>query len=809
MNKVILLSLLCFAIVLHPATSLSQTPQQMPGINAPIDMEKLYLHTDRQYYFQGDTLRFKGYYLNGQTQRLDPGYCNMYLDLINDAGNILLSQMYSLEKGLTMGQVPLSDNLKPGSYFLRAYTDRQKQIGEDAFFHLSFQLSKIQSTLDQPAASVREANFLELDLAFLPEGGYLLEGVLNTVGIKVVGSSGKNLQVEGEIRDEEDKTVANFHTAYQGMDTLRFRPERGKRYHIVLVNHPQFTYTIDDVKKRGIKLECIGENDKEFLFRVTSNAPTFNGKYYVFAIMHRGSLLYEQEFVLKNSEFPIKVDREALPAGINRLILLDASLTPLSERLFFSPNPVVNHIRIESDQYAYNTRSPVEIRLSDEEVLGGMGWSSLSMSVVNEHAVEKNGSKLDILSWLLIDSELKGVIESPSDFFVDNSGLSSSEKLNLLMLTQGWSRYLWNTLPEEEPEYEVWRADGITLSGNVRKAMSKKPVQNGLVNCTLYGQHGFMSESTSTDVKGNFLFPDLFFTDTAALFIQGFNQKGKLYTEVFLDPLHEKSTGVSPGYLPTKTRFDDFPVSLYQQQYYNDVALRDYLIASGSILLEEVSITRKYTPPADGHYRIYSKPSTSFKLTEKDLMYNNVEQYIQAKLGALAYSLRNSFTENSSSHLVLLNMIETEWDIVKTIPISDVDEVDYIKQYDNAAYIFGVRGGNGVISVFTKKGGDQFVRTYVQGTVSKRITGFSAYREFYYPKYTPENLSSEKPDWRITLHWDPDILTADGKAVVSFYTSDDISRYRIMVEGITSTGEVCLGSSEFVVSGDHAGLATH
>ncbi|TFH28479.1 MAG: hypothetical protein E4H10_00100, partial [Bacteroidia bacterium] len=536
MKKAILLPSLCILFILLPLTTLSQPSQQMPGINDPINIEKLYLHTDRQYYFLGDSLRFKGYYLNGRTQQLSPGFCKMYLELINDSGEILLSRMYAIEKGVTMGQIPLAETMKPGQYLLRAYTDSQKRIGEDAFFHLSFKVSKVQSTLDQPTLGVSQASIAAVDLAFLPEGGFLLEDRMNTVGIKTVGPSGKSVQVKGKILDDEGNTMASFLTAYKGMATILFRPEKGKKYHIALENYPDFNYQIGDIKKRGIKLEFIGESDTEFLFRVTTNAQAFQDKRYVFAIMHRGTLVYDQEFVLKNTDFPIKVAHEALPAGINRLILLDASLTPLSERLCFSPNPEVNHIQIESDRYAYSTRSPVEIKLSDEEDLGKMGWSSLSMSVVSEHAVDNKLGNLDILSWLLIDSELKGAIESPSDFFIDDDTLSSREKLNLLMLTQGWSRYLWNTLPEEDLQYDFLQADGITLSGHVRKAMSKKPVRNGLVSCIIYSNKGFLNESTTTDELGNFLFPDLYFTDTVALFLQGFNQRGKLYTEIFLDP---------------------------------------------------------------------------------------------------------------------------------------------------------------------------------------------------------------------------------------------------------------------------------
>jgi len=97
---------------------------------------------------------------------------------------------------------------------------------------------------------------------------------------------------------------------------------------------------------------------------------------------------------------------------------------------------------------------------------------------------------------------------------------------------------------------------------------------------------------------------------------------------------------------------------------------------------------------------------------------------------------------------------------------------------------------------------------YVQGTLSERILGFSTYREFYTPVYTPENIDSEKPDRRITLYWNPDITTREGQAEVSFFTSDDFSRYKVIVEGITNTGEVCLGNSEILVASEHAVLLT-
>ena len=152
--------------------------------------------------------------------------------------------------------------------------------------------------------------------------------------------------------------------------------------------------------------------------------------------------------------------------------------------------------------------------------------------------------------------------------------------------------------------------------------------------------------------------------------------------------------------------------------------------------------------------------------------------------------------------LFLVNGFQVSKDIFLSIPMSDIDIVEVLKNPGEIG-IFGSGGGNGVISVLTKKGGEEHINPYSPGTIAKRIAGYSSFREFYSPIYTPENIDSEKPDRRITLYWNPNINTEHGKASISFFTSDEISCYKIFVEGITQIGEICLGISEFVVSKDH------
>jgi hypothetical protein len=49
------------------------------------------------------------------------------------------------------------------------------------------------------------------------------------------------------------------------------------------------------------------------------------------------------------------------------------------------------------------------------------------------------------------------------------------------------------------------------------------------------------------------------------------------------------------------------------------------------------------------------------------------------------------------------------------------------------------------------------------------------------------------------MYWNPKVNIVDGGQELSFFTSDNVSRYKVFVEGITESGKICLGTGEFVV----------
>ena len=158
------------------------------------------------------------------------------------------------------------------------------------------------------------------------------------------------------------------------------------------------------------------------------------------------------------------------------------------------------------------------------------------------------------------------------------------------MLTHGWSSYVWNILPERNIAPEFHGPEGITVTGTVQKILGKNPVVNGLVSLSIFSTDYFMSDLVLSDESGRFLFDSIYFTNTASDFLQALNEKGKLQTEVILDPVFEKSPAVSKQYFPVTKIFTYVPVELFRQQYFNERVLREYILKSGSILIEEVTV---------------------------------------------------------------------------------------------------------------------------------------------------------------------------------------------------------------------------
>jgi hypothetical protein len=107
-----------------------------PDVSNPL-FEKIYIHTDKPYYYPGETMWLKGYLNYSDYTRRDTLSGTVYLELINGIDkSIVRSKVLKIDSGSFHSDFILPDTLKPAPYFIRSYTNWIRNYGEDNLYTL-------------------------------------------------------------------------------------------------------------------------------------------------------------------------------------------------------------------------------------------------------------------------------------------------------------------------------------------------------------------------------------------------------------------------------------------------------------------------------------------------------------------------------------------------------------------------------------------------------------------------------------------------------------------------------------------------
>ena len=431
------------------------------------------------------------------------------------------------------------------------------------------------------------------------------------------------------------------------------------------------------------------------------------------------------------------------------------------------------------------------------------------------------------MSYMLIDSELNGFVENPADYFID-SEISAFSKQRLLMLVNGWKGYFWNGVPGIGDNLKFRQKAGLTFRGVATDRISGQPLKNGEITLVIEKDSEMAFLTQTTDERGNFSFSGLLFNDTANVYVQAKNETGRQNTEISLLPAFFAPPSVSV--LKALGGMNEMPPDLEIQKYDQDLAWSS-LIGRTDISEEPPEKQESAAQFAgDGHYRIYDQADHVIEISGTDVFFSNILDYLTGKVAGLdisgdQVSIRGMGNFDSQSTPLFLvdgipinsyarsaTPLETKEDIlndnidtrnaaldkIKSIPLQDIDKVEILKSPQNLT-MFGMEGANGVIAIYTHHGKFEKPSSTAIGVIQEKINGYSSFRKFYSPKYLPEDTNTALPDFRTTLFWDPEIVVPVNGTVATFFSSDQTGRYRIITEGISESGRICIGSAEFEV----------
>lgn len=96
--------------------------------------EKVYVQTDKPYYYPGEPLWFKAYinYYNRTWQ--DSLSHVLYVELLTADKDVKLQRMFRIDDGRSHGDLLIPDSIAEGTYYLRAYTTLRRNFGDSGLF---------------------------------------------------------------------------------------------------------------------------------------------------------------------------------------------------------------------------------------------------------------------------------------------------------------------------------------------------------------------------------------------------------------------------------------------------------------------------------------------------------------------------------------------------------------------------------------------------------------------------------------------------------------------------------------------------
>jgi hypothetical protein len=745
--------------------------------------EKIYLHLDRPSYWAGDDIWFKAYLLNTAIPE-----CNLYVELINSTGNVIDKKICWSQHGLAYGDFHLADTISSGVYQIRAYTNWMRNFDDCWFFRKNLIILNLRDKINK--TDLAELKSKDIDLQFFPEGGTLVANLENRVAFKAVDKNGRGISVEGEILDDKGNKIVDFKSEFKGMGSFIFEPKEGRKYsaHAVAADKITINTNLPFPQPDGIKL-AVDPNDTAKIHIQISVSLLGNNQRseYVLIGQTGGQICYRKEISSAEKTFNLEIEKKALPTGIVKFTLFDNEMIPRCERLVFVNHHDYINIEIEPDKREYLTREMVKLKVKAFTNDGNACLANLSMSVYNpEIQMGIDEYPNNILTQLLLGSELKGTIEDPAWYFKDES-LSTLVALDNLLLTQGYRYFEWTEIIENKVPHIVYQPEkSIQVRGKVTNWFSGKPVKDCKV--TMMSVKSLLAiHEQITDSAGNFLFSDLYFNDTVYISMQAGNKKEKKNNWIELD--YRPSISPRNSFLPVNYRYsngNEVKTTFYLSEVSSDLINRKWRLTD-TILLGDINIMANKPVVESNHLRPYLDADYVFEVSKRDNIYNDI---IEMLVSTSAY-MRN-FLEKGPQFF--LDGVLVESDFITGLPASWFEKVEAVKMVPGR---MGIGPG---IFFYTNRGETQHKIYDGMGMKGSQIIGYSVIRKFYSPHYESQQPPEKKNDFRSTLYWNPIVQTdSTGVAQVSFFNSDETGNLQIVVEGVTANGKLCRGLHTYSV----------
>ena len=772
--------LLCNSILLMGQSEFTVTLQKnFEEYRMQALQEKVFVHTDKDFYLAGEILWFKAYHVDGYFHKSLDLDKVLYVEILDRNNKALLQAKIELTDGSGRGSFVLPTSIQSGNYLLRAYTNWMKNFGPEIFFEKTI---TVVNTFRKPTWN-EKTDTASYDIQFFPEGGSLVNGIESRVGFKVTDQTGRGVECSGSVVNSNNETIARFQSFRFGMGQFNLKPVKGEKYTALIqpqgnaVVHSSLPNAIDE----GYVMKVTANTNDQLNVTVSTNINAANSLP-VYLFVHSQQLIKKIESKeIKNGEAVFVFDKKILGDGISHLTVFNSQRQPLCERLVFKRPTHKLTIDLKSDQPVYSARTKVSLDLSTS-TQGLLEPANMSMSVFMIDSLQA-ADENDIASYLLLKSELRGNIESAS-YYLMNSGADAEQAADNLMLTQGWRRFKWaDILSGSKPGFEFLpEFEGQIIYGRVVDKRNGQPAAAVTGWLSVPGSLFNLSTAVS-DKNGRLRFIAKHFYGSNEMILQANTRLDSAYRIDISIPYSDKFS---------KTRIPDFDVN---EKWKNQLTNRSVgAQAYGAYFAKQQQI---FLPPSSMDTTVFfGRPDRKYLLDDYT-RFTTMEEVMKEYVPEIRVRKRSDKFHYEAFNLPYKTFFEEDpLLLIDGVPVFNADKILAfdplkIKKLELVArkYYLGQQVISGIAS-YTTYDGDLAGFQLDANAVILEYQGLQLQREFYSPVYGSKEQSDNRlPDFRNVLYWSPDLQTDEtGKKKIEFYTSDMPGKYAVFVQGLTAGG---------------------
>ena len=747
-----------------------------------IEREIIHLHLNKTTYTSNEDIWFKAYFVDNLNKKPFYTTTNLYVTLYNQDGLKIEEKLYYASEGFADGNFKIPEDLQSGNYTLMASTAHQENFIEDEKFYQKIFIKNIYE--EKPLAKMQAES--QFDIQILPEGGHLVEGISNTSGIKIIDSKGSGIKnVSCQLfSNSSKKPLTKFKLNDFGLGKFTFYPSSYEEYYILsIIGDQEYKTVLPKAKKTGILIHSSFHPTKPMLIvELSTNKSSINvvknKNLYLLIHQFQKTKAMITSFTDQSQTLKMAIPLKDLPYGTNTITLFDHNYNPISERLVFNH---YNEKRITSDFIkSISSQDSITTSLKLNTNKKELDTVSLSISILPTGTIS-NTKNSSIISSIYLEPFLKSKIEN-SGYYFEKINNRKKFDLDLLLLTQGWSKYEWNHILNERNSLYVNHEYGLTLHG----AINTIDTENSMlyVSSQKNGLRDIISAEKEKPLK-NFSLQNLFLLDSSKIdFVlvnkKGLTQKANIKTSLIshrTKELSKKACEVATLYNYSNYLINNFDIKK-DDSFFDSSEKLDTVMIKTSYYNQPDYWALRFKAYIPEHMKTSGNVLSYLRTKRFQIVRNNYSSFGTSKIYTLSYDeiFYKESVSGSSTYSFMVNGVAQPPSVARSVLLKDV----------KALYIFGNIGTTTpkLISVSwipPVNESDQTDSYYTKG-------GFQVKKQFYTPKY--ESYESIFFNKYGAIGWIPNIQTIGNNEFEFKYKNTGSTEVLLFIEGIDNKGNL-------------------